>query len=118
MEMKCFQRLGESMDTIYKLKFAKEAAKDLDEVYEYIFVTLSATKVATDLMWEIEKMIQLLKEQPYMCTQCEDTPMYELGYRKLVVKNFLVIYSVNEQLKIVNIVRIFYGGQDYARYIR
>jgi toxin ParE1/3/4 len=107
------------MDTkIYKLKFSMEAAKDLDDLYEYISVTLSATKAATDLMFEIERKISILKEQPFMGTKCEDSPMFELGFRKLIVKNYIVIYSVVKQLKIVNIVRIFYGGQDYARYIR
>ncbi len=104
--------------TIYKLKFSQEAAKDLDNLYEYISVTLSAAKAASDLMLEIERKIYMLKEQPFIGMKCEDTPMLELGYRKLVVKSYVVVYSVVEQLKIVNIVRIFYGGQDYAKYIR
>ena len=30
--------------------------------------------------------------------------------------NYVVIYGVSEQEKAVNIVRIFYGRQDYARF--
>jgi len=36
--------------------------------------------------------------------------------RKLTVKNYVVIYTVNESDNTVNIMRVFYGGQDYGRF--
>jgi len=47
---------------------------------------------------------------------CIESPMRELGYRKLVIKNYIVIYGASEPENAVNIVRIFYGRQNYARF--
>jgi hypothetical protein len=37
------------------------------------------------------------------------------GYQKAIVKNCIVIYKVDETMKKVNIMRLFYGAQDYAK---
>jgi len=100
----------------YNLKFSYEAEKDLGELFEYIFLTLSAPQAAEKLLAEIERQIRDLTNHPFMCPLCLESPMHTLGYRKLTVKNYIVIYGVNESEKTVNIVRIFYGRQDYARF--
>jgi plasmid stabilization system protein ParE len=35
--------------------------------------------------------------------------------RKVTVKNFYIFYSVDEQLKIVNILHILYKGMDISK---
>ena len=37
------------------------------------------------------------------------------GYQKAIVKNCIIIYKVDKNLKNVNIMRFFYGAQDYAK---
>ena len=100
----------------YKLKFSKEAGNDLDGLFEYISLTLYAPQAAKELLAEIEKRVRNLTNHPFMCPLCMESPMRELGYRKLIIKNYVVVYGISEQEKVVNIVRIFYGRQDYARF--
>ena len=39
------------------------------------------------------------------------------GYRKAVVKNYIIVYKVDEDAKKVSILRFFYGAQDYNKLI-
>ena len=50
----------------YKLKFSNDAAKDLDELFEYIFLTLSAPQAAEKLLVEIERQIRDLTTHPFI----------------------------------------------------
>ena len=100
----------------YKLNFSIEAEKDLNDLFEYILTELEAPQAANNFMASVEKKVANLKEQPFMYPQCTETPLYELGYRKLIVKNHVIIYAVDDKANIVNIIRIFYGRQDYTKY--
>lgn len=37
----------------------------------------------------------------------------ELEYRKLIIKNYIVFYKINEREKIVEVHRILYGASDW-----
>ncbi len=100
---------------MYKLIFAPEFVKDLDNTFEYIYHVLCADKAAKALMKEIDDSIMSLKNMPHMYPECSD-PLKSLGYRKIIVKNYILIYEVDDEKKNVNLLRIFYGRSDYMRF--
>jgi len=102
----------------YNLQFTKEAELDLDECFDYIKITLKAPEAALNLMKEIESSINLLMEYPFMCPSCSDNVLAIMEYRKLIVKNYVAVYSVNEKLKLITVLRIFFGRRDYTKYIK
>ena len=95
--------------------FAPEFARDLDSTFEYISHVLCADKAAKELMKEIDDSIMNLKNMPYMYPECNE-PLKSLGYRKIVVKNYILIYEVDDEKKNINLLRIFYGRSDYMRF--
>lgn len=97
----------------YCLKVTPKAEEDLDEIYGYIFGTLSAAMAADKLVDHIEKAIMRLKEYPFYCQYVLDEPLKTRGYRKLIVENYLVFYLVNEAEEEVVIMRILYGASNY-----
>ena len=103
------------MTTTYKLIFAPEFVKDLDEKFSYISQTLQAENAAKSLMKKIDDSIMNLKTYPEMYPTCNE-PLDALGYRKIIVKNYVIIYSVDHSAKSVNLLRCFYGKQDYMKY--
>jgi toxin ParE1/3/4 len=103
---------------IYKLIFSKQAAEDLDNTFEYIAAALKSPIAANNLMQRIDKSINLHKEQPFMHTVFSDEVLKEMGYRKLTVENYVVIYLVDEDRHTITIVRIFYSGRNYVTYIK
>ena len=100
---------------MYKLVFAPAFAADLDEMFAYISSNLAAPKAAMDLMSEIDRSIMLLKETPLMYPLCPE-PLDIMNYRIMTVKNHIIIYSIDETNKCVNLLRCFYGKSNYFRF--
>lgn len=101
----------------YMLIFSPEFTKDLDNTFAYISQTLIAPNAAKRLMKEIDGSIMNLKEFPEMYPLCRE-PLDELGYRKIIIKNYVLIYSVDKTAGAVNLFRCFYGKSDYMKFFR
>jgi len=52
-----------------------------------------------------------------MYERCHDVYLEKEGYRKAVIKNYMLVYKVDEAAKTVIIHRFFYGAQDYVKLI-
>lgn len=102
----------------YKLIISNKAKTDFINIFDYMIAEFHAPQTAKNLISEINRKTDNLKTQPFMCPVSTDSPLHELGFRKLCVKNYVVIYSVNENDNTVNILRVFYGGQDYKRFFK
>ena len=57
--------------------------------------------------------ILLLENSPRMCTEIEKTNRTEKQYRRMIVNNYVILYTINELEKIVYIAHIYYGGRNY-----
>ena len=101
------------MQNSYKLKFTPAANDDLDLIYRYISEYLVAQKAADDLMDDIETLIMRLKDFPYSGNPVTDDILSSRGYRKLIVKNYIVFHLIDEAGKQVVIMRVLYGAQQY-----
>ena len=105
------------MPNKYKVKFTPLADNDMDAIYQYIFSTLCAPAAAENLMEEIEQKTKRLKNMPYSCPAVDDEWLKTKGYRKLVVKNYIILYIVSDSEKLVTIMRVAYGASDYEKNI-
>jgi len=101
------------MQSSYQLKFTPIAEDDLDGIYMYISEHLAAPKAAKDLMDDIEVSIMRLKEFPYSGSPVKDDILRSRGYRKLIVKNYIVFHLIDEAEKQVVIMRLLYSAQNY-----
>ncbi|WP_430016628.1 type II toxin-antitoxin system RelE/ParE family toxin [Paenibacillus naphthalenovorans] len=52
-----------------------------------------------------------------MYPKCQDNRLEKEGYRKAVIKNYILVYKVDEGAEKVVILRFFYGAQDYNKLI-
>ena len=101
--------------TNYNLIFSPEFIKDLNDTFEYISLTLSNEQAAKELMKEIDDSIMNLKTLPEMYPLAQE-PLDILGYRKIIIKNYIIIYSINKKSGNVNLLRCFYGKQNYLNF--
>lgn len=106
------------MTSRYRLRFSRLAAQDLDETFEYIALILKEREAAKKLMRRIEQEVRQLQDFPKCCELCRDEVLSEMGYRRLVVGNYVIIYEADEKKEEILIVRVFYGRQDYTQYIK
>ena len=88
-----------------------DAQDDLKLIREYLnqFYPNTPKKFFTLL----QKRLNQLKEFPY------SSPIYEndTNYRKLVIKDYLAFYIVNESNKSVDIYAVFHGSRDIKQHL-
>lgn len=92
----------------YSIKFLTHALRDLDGIYAYIARTLLEPQAARKLTEEIEEEILSLAYLPSRCPERRQGVYAGKGYRQLFVKNYTVIFRVDEAKKEVIIVTIRY----------
>jgi len=100
------------MSAKYKIVFLDGALADLENIYANIVDTFASIKTANSTIEAIEKAILYIERDP-----CIYPISNRPEYRKCVVKNYVVIYRVDDNEKKARIVRIFHGSQDYENYL-
>lgn len=97
----------------YAVKLMARALRDLDNIYKYIAETLLEPVTALDLVDEIEREILSLQQLPNRCPVRRTGIYANKGYRQLFVKNYTVIYRVDEAEKTVIIVTVRYSASQF-----
>lgn len=107
--------MSEKKYTVYYSPMAKD---DLKSVFSYIAYTLLEKKTAADQTNRIRKEIHSLNIFPERYRLVEWEPWHQMGIRQIPVDNYIVYYKVNHKMQRVEVVRIFYGGQDIETMIQ
>jgi plasmid stabilization system protein ParE len=100
---------------MYKISYLPVANRDIADIVNYIAETLTAPKAAFDLLNALEESISRLKNFPYSCRVYQPVKPLEREYRIMLVKNYVVFYTVNEHKKLVEIYRVIYAKRDFSR---
>ena len=101
----------------YKLVKTDSFQRDLDATIGYIALSLENKTAAASLLDAIEQCYDEIERMPLMYEACHDPHLRELGYRKAVIRNYIMIYQVDKDSETVNILRFFHGRQDYEKLI-
>ena len=99
----------------YRVDITEPAENDLVDIVKYIASQLSAPFSALDRMDLLEEAMTGLSELPQRCPVVRDERLSQMGYSKLIVKNYAVFFSIDEKNKVVNIERILYVRRDWLR---
>ena len=93
----------------YEVLLSPKALRDLDAVYAYISSVLQAPDTAEALIDKLEAEIFSLEQSPYRCPERSIGSYANKGYRQLLVKNYTVIYRIDETHKQVVIITVRYS---------
>ncbi len=96
----------------WTIKYTDKAELELENIYYYISDVLLEPVIAKNMIKLITKEIRSLETMPGRYRIYEDEPWHSEDLRVLPVKKYLVFYFINEDERIVEIVRIMYGGRD------
>lgn len=102
---------------MYRLVVSELAHNDLDNIVSYIAVQLANPIAAANFLNEVEKCYVYLKSNPLMYERCHDVCLEKEAYHKATIKNYVLVYKVDESAKVVIIYRFFYGAQNYVKLI-
>ena len=102
----------------YNVRIMEKAEEDLSEIVDYISDMLKNQKAANNLLEDFLKEKENLVGNPYMYPLSDNPVLQSEGYHRfLFYRNFIALYLIDDEEKIVSIMRIFYAKRDYANLI-
>lgn len=97
----------------YSVKLMSRAVRDIDGIYKYIAETLLEPGTALHFVEEIEREILSLEQFPNRCPLRRIGVYAGKGYRQLFIKNYTVIFRVDEAEKTVIVVTVRYSASQF-----
>lgn len=93
----------------YEIRFLKIAEEDFAEIISYI--AMNSPKSAANLAEKIVKDIEILSYNPRFGRVPSDEDIKILGYRYLIVRNYIVFYTIENNKIFIH--RILHGARNY-----
>ena len=97
----------------YKVQLSNQAKNDYKGIIRYIKYKLLEPNIAERYAELIKNEINTLKYNPQKFAIIDYNMIKKYKFRKLIIKNYIVFYRINEDEKTVNIERILYGATDW-----
>ncbi|MCL2757020.1 MAG: type II toxin-antitoxin system RelE/ParE family toxin [Coriobacteriia bacterium] len=99
--------------TAYRIDISSIAERDMRDIVRHISIQLYAPMAALNLLEYFDKGINALADMPQRCPLVTDDRLSVMGYRKLVIKNYIVFFTIDEENKVVDIERVLYARRDW-----
>ena len=96
---------------------SETAENDLLGIVRYISAQLSAPVTALKMMKTMEDALAGLVHFPHKCPVVADERLARTGYRKLMIKNYIAFFTIDEKTETVNIERILYARRSWRNII-
>lgn len=97
----------------YIVKLMQRASSDLDDIYNHIADDFKEIGTAEKLTDTLEEAILSLEEMPYRGSIRRTGAFANRGYHQLFVKNFTIVYRIDEIRKMVIIVTVRYTPSSF-----
>ena len=99
---------------MYTLEITESAEADLDQITEYLGIELSNPPAALAVLDEVGQVSDALEVTPEMFPLCADSRLAELGYRKAIVRSYILVYEIDRAARLVRVLRLFHESENYA----
>ena len=98
----------------YKIRISFSASEDLKQIALHIKNVLKVPSTARNYLKLLRKEIDKLEILPNRHEKIEEEKVHQSNVRKLIVKNYIIFYIVDDGEKTVSIERILYGASDWT----
>jgi len=99
---------------MFTLEITASAEDDLDSITDYLGFELSNPSAVTAFLDEVDRVSDSLQDDPELFPLCRDSHLADLGYRKAVVRAYVMIYEIDTAVQCVRVLRFFHGSEDYV----
>ena len=100
---------------MYRLEYLPIAMQDLTEIARYISHELCNPSAAEKLSNKMIKAADSLIDFPYSNSVHVTAKPLKQEYRKLIVRNYIMFYWIEEKEKLITIARVIYARRDYEK---
>lgn len=98
---------------IFKVEFTDECNEEINEIYDYITNNLKENNVAKRLIKEVTDKILNLETSPELYMKIGKSDRLRREYRRIVVKNYIVLYIIDLEKMKIYISHMVYGRRNY-----
>ena len=98
----------------YTLEITESAEADLDQITEYLGIELANPPAALAVLDEIGQVSDAIEVTPEMFPLCADSRLAEMGYRKAIVRSYILVYEIDRAARLVKVLRLFHESENYA----
>ena len=96
-------------------QLAIQFSDEFKEICNYISNQLNNVNASNRLRVKVIYNVLLLEKIPKICSEIEKTDKTKRQYRRMVVNNYVILYTIDEIEKIVYVAHIYYGGRNYLK---
>lgn len=103
----------DSKKELFDVEFTEECIEQMTAIYEYISNNLKEDNAAKRLMAEVADRVLDLSNAPELYMKIGKVDKLKRDYHRMVIKNYVVLYTVDFEKKKVYISRMIYGRRNY-----
>lgn len=103
----------DSKNELFEVEFTNGCIEEMTEIYEYIFNNLKEGNAAKRLMTELTNKVLDLAIAPELYMKIGKIDRLKREYHRIVLKNYVVLYTIDFEKKTVFISRMIYGRRNY-----
>jgi len=86
---------------MYNVEISNKADFELDNILSYIAEDLDAPQAASHFADEVYKCYDRLADNPYIFEMCRDPRLQREGYRRAVIKNYVMLYKIHDHERVI-----------------
>jgi plasmid stabilization system protein ParE len=101
----------------YEVIVSTDTDQDIDKIIHYVAVDLANSTAAKLFLNAVLKSYVKLAKNPYIYALCNDQQLQQKGYRKVVIKHYLLLFRIDEPTQTVYVTRAVYSGSNYAKLV-
>ena len=98
---------------MFTLEITEAAECDLDRITDYLCISLSNPQAALALLDEMDRLSDELESNPKAFPLCAADNLADLGYRKAILKSYIVVFEIDENK--VRVLRVFHSSENYSK---
>ena len=102
----------------YRVKLSDTAKQDLREIAFYIAEQAKDKEIAKKFVNELRTECNRLETFPEAGAMPKDRILRSAGYKYIIYKDYLIFYSIQEEMSEVDVLAIFNAKKDYMRVMR
>ena len=97
----------------YTVFISPQAYRDINLIYEYIREEFSAENTSLNMVELFEEAMMSLEELPQRGAERKVGQYAYQGYRQIFVKNYTIVYRIDEDEKSVIVITVRYSHSEF-----
>lgn len=97
---------------LYDYKLTEIAKNDIDQSIKYIKEDLNNHSAAKKLYSKLLHIIENIKSNPRMYSDCSNYYIDNVFIRKAIIDNYVLIYEIDEKRCCINVLRFLYSHRN------